>query len=97
MAAIVHAAVEVTDCDHASLSRLRGTQLVSASSNDEIGELLDAIQTQTQEGPCLDAIRTGEVIVVTDLAGDPRHASYGLRALETPGVLRSTARTWKRR
>jgi GAF domain-containing protein len=86
MAAIVHAAVEVADCDHASLSHLRGQQLVSASSNDEVGELLDAVQTQTQEGPCLDAIRMGDVVVVNDLAGDTRYASYGPRAVEKTGV-----------
>ena len=86
MTAIVYAAVEVTGCDHASLSYLRGKELVSASSNDEVGELLDAIQTTTQQGPCIDAIRTGEVMVVDDLTDDRRYTSYGPRAVEATGV-----------
>ena len=86
MTAIVHAAVEVSGCDHASLSYLHGKRLVSASSNDEVGEVLDALQTETQQGPCLDAIRTGEFMVVDDLQTDRRYPSYGPRAVEATGV-----------
>jgi GAF domain-containing protein len=91
MTAIVQAAVEVTGCDHASLSYLRGKRLVSASSNDRIGPVLDAIQTETQEGPCLDAIRYGGVVVVDDLRSDVRFSTYGPKAEAATGVLSSMA------
>lgn len=83
---IVTTSVEaVPACDHASLSHTRGRVLVSESSNDDIGPLIDRIQTETQEGPCLDAIRTGESMASDDLAADPRWPAYGRRtASETP-------------
>ena len=43
-------------------------------------------QTETQQGPCIDAIRTGEVMVVDDLTDDRRYTSYGPRAVEATGV-----------
>lgn len=92
MRLIVDAAVELIDgCDHASLSHLRGGSLVSASSNDTIGILLDGIQTGAEEGPCLDAIRTGEVTSVADLRSDERWPTYGPHAVEAAGVVSSIA------
>lgn len=92
MAVIVRAAVEVVDaCDHASLSYMRGKSLISASSSDTVGISADGIQTGAQEGPCLDAIRLGEVIVSADTASDPRWPAYGPRARESAGVVSSLA------
>lgn len=90
MRVIVDAAVEVIDgCHHASISHIRGRSLISASSNDAIGHILDGIQTGADEGPCLDAIRTGEVMVADDLAVDERWPVYGPRAVESVGVISS--------
>lgn len=43
-----------------------GMQVVAASS--ERTHLLELLQLQTDEGPCLDAYRTGEIVQVDDLA-----------------------------
>ena len=87
MRIIVDSAVEVIDgCDHCSISHIRGRSLVSASSSDSAGLVLDGIQTGADEGPCLDAIRTGEVQVAEDLTDDPRWPVYGPRAVESAGV-----------
>jgi hypothetical protein len=92
MAVVVEAAVELIDgCDHVSLSFLRRGELRSASSNDEIGPILDAIQTETDEGPCLDAIRLGGIQVSDDLSADPRWPEYGPRAVEASRVISSMA------
>jgi GAF domain-containing protein len=92
MQRIVEAAVELIDvCDHASISHMRGRSLVSASSNDTVGILLDGIQTGAEEGPCLDAIRTGEVMSCADLGADDRWATYGPHAVEATGVRSSLA------
>lgn len=92
MALLVGAAVEAVEgCDHASLSHMRGKSLVSASSNDDVGILLDGIQTGAGEGPCLDAIRVGEVMVASDLRVDERWTTYGPRAAEATGVVSSIA------
>lgn len=87
MGSIVAAAVEVVEgCDHASISHMRGQSLISESSNDEVGGILDGIQTGAGEGPCLDAIRTGEILVSRDLGADERWPTYGPRAVEATGV-----------
>lgn len=92
MEAIVTAAVDVVDeCGHASLSHTRGKSLLSRSSNDDIGIILDGIQTGAQEGPCLDAIRHGEVIVAPDLRIHDRWPAYAPRAVESTGVISSMA------
>ena len=89
---IVHSALEIIDgCDHVSVSHLQGKELRSRASNDEIGPLLDAIQTETQEGPCLDAIRDGTVYASDFLGDDPRWPEYGPRAVEATKVLSSMA------
>ncbi|HEU5151135.1 MAG TPA: GAF and ANTAR domain-containing protein [Iamia sp.] len=92
MRLIVHSAVELVDgCHHASISRRRGRSLVSASSSDEIGLILDGIQTGAQEGPCLDAIESGEIMASDDLEADARWPVYGPRAVESVGVRSSMA------
>ncbi|MFB9923166.1 GAF and ANTAR domain-containing protein [Amycolatopsis halotolerans] len=48
------------------LADLRGGLQVVASS-DESTRLLELFQLQTDQGPCLDAYRTGDVVVVRDL------------------------------
>jgi GAF domain-containing protein len=89
---IVATAVEaVPGCDHASVSHRRGRQLLSESSNDEIGPTLDRIQSETQEGPCLDAIRTGEPTASEHLQSDPRWPSYGPRSASESPVRSSVA------
>jgi transcriptional regulator with GAF, ATPase, and Fis domain len=92
MQVIVDAAVElIDDCDHASISHMRGQSLISASSNDTIGIVLDGIQTGAEEGPCLDAIRTGEQMACGDLRDDARWPVYGPHAVESVGVHSSLA------
>ena len=92
MKVLVDAAAEVVGgTEHASISHMQGRALVSASSNDEVGHSLDGIQTGAQEGPCLDAIHTGEIVVTHDLRTDPRWPRYGPAAVDSTGVLSSYA------
>jgi GAF domain-containing protein len=86
MGVIVAAAVDLLECDHVSLSYLHGKELRRASSNDDVGPLLDAIQTELQEGPCLDVIRTGGIVVSDDLANDDRWPRFGPRAAGVASV-----------
>ena len=92
MEVIVAAAVEAIDgCEHASLSYRKGGALISAASNDDIGIMLDGIQTGAQQGPCLDAIRMGEVTVSANLEADGRWPVYGPRAVEATGIVSAMA------
>lgn len=92
MELIVRTALDVIDgCDHSSISCMRGRSLISASSSDVVGRILDGIQTGADEGPCLDSIRTGEVVATADLSTDERWPTYGPRAVESVGVRSSMA------
>jgi GAF domain-containing protein len=92
MKVLVDAAADVVEgVAHASISHMRGRALVSASSNDDVGHILDGIQTGADEGPCLDAIRTDRITVSRDLRADERWPQYGPAAVDATGVLSSLA------
>jgi GAF domain-containing protein len=54
----------------------------SAIASDEWSKGFDELQYEEQEGPCLDAYRTGNTFRIRDLAVDPRWPSYVPRAVE---------------
>jgi GAF domain-containing protein len=56
--AIVHGAVELVDgCDHATImQRGRDGRYTTAVSTDEVARLIDKLEQQHHQGPCLDAI-----------------------------------------
>jgi transcriptional regulator with GAF, ATPase, and Fis domain len=60
--------------------RRDGQPFTVASSND-LAAQVDEIQYGTDEGPCLDALRTGTVVQVDDLSREERWDSYRPHAL----------------
>src|SRR4051794_275909 len=54
----------------------------SAIASDEWSKAFDELQYVEQEGPCLDAYRTGNTFRVRDLAAEGRWPSYAPRAVE---------------
>ena len=62
----------IDGCDHASLMLLRGGQPVTAAASDDVAELIDQIEREVGDGPCLDAIKDEAVFVDADLTdGSP--------------------------
>ena len=59
----------------------RDHQSVTVASSDEFAMLLGEIQYRHGQGPCLQALRTGERVKVPDLATDDRWGEYRLHAL----------------
>lgn len=59
----------------------RDGQAFTAAGSDAFAAQVDEIQYATDEGPCLDAIRTGEPIEVDDLAGESRWELFRPRAI----------------
>jgi GAF domain-containing protein len=52
------------------------------AASSEAANILELFQIQNEEGPCLDAFRTGEVVIVDDLTEDPRWPAFARRALD---------------
>jgi len=59
----------------------RGGLPLTAASSDALAARLDEVQYGQGDGPCLQALRTGQVTVVTDLATEVRWGSYPAQAL----------------
>jgi transcriptional regulator with GAF, ATPase, and Fis domain len=84
---IVDLAVETIDgCDHAGVSVLHGKEVETPAASDDIPRAVDAIQYETGEGPCLDAIREHEVFESGDLAHEKRWPKFAGRARRETGV-----------
>lgn len=50
---------------------------------DEVTAAIERVQEDTQEGPCVDAYRTGELVLVADIRDDPgRWPRFAVRARE---------------
>ena len=60
---------------------LRNDQAFTVASSDERSLQLDEAQFGADEGPCLDAARTGDVMRVENMATDPRWPVYGPHAV----------------
>jgi transcriptional regulator with GAF, ATPase, and Fis domain len=84
---IVDMAVEMIDgCDHAGISFLKRGKGTTPAASDDIPPLVDAIQYETGEGPCLSAIREHEVFQSGDLASESRWPHFAARAAAETGV-----------
>jgi len=75
----------------------RARRPVTVSSSDATARAVDEIQYDGDQGPCLEALSTGRVVIVTDLADEQRWNGYPARALAHaagpgPGRPRSSRR-----
>jgi len=84
---IVYLAVEHLDaCEFAGFSMVEGRRITSPASSGEVPRIVDAIQSEVDEGPCLDAIREHAVFQTGDLANEKRWTKFAARAHEETGV-----------
>jgi transcriptional regulator with GAF, ATPase, and Fis domain len=84
---IVHLAVETLDvCDFTDITIVERGKVISPASSDDVPRLLDAIQGEVGEGPCLDAIKEHEVFQTRDLADEERWPTFAVRAHQETGV-----------
>jgi GAF domain-containing protein len=76
--AIVHATrISVPAFDHVSISVRRSDgEIETRSGNDQLVWELDAVQYDLKEGPCVDAIEHGSVVVVENLPHESRWPRY---------------------
>jgi GAF domain-containing protein len=84
---ICHLAVEtVAGCETAGVSIASSKKVTSRSRTDELPRVLDEIQSETQEGPCVDAIKEHEVFLTGSLAQEERWPNFARRAHAETGV-----------
>jgi GAF domain-containing protein len=84
---IVHLAVGTIDnCQHAGITVIDGLRITSPASSDEIPALVDRLQSETGEGPCVDAIRDHAVFYTGHLSSEERWPHFAPRAREESGV-----------
>ncbi len=73
-------ATAVVGADSAGVSLLHDGHLRFATALDERCSNLERVQESEQAGPCVDALRAGEAVAVTDLAEVPGWGAYGQAA-----------------
>jgi GAF domain-containing protein len=84
---IVRLAVENLDaCEFAGISFVEGRKITSPASSNDIPKILDGIQSETGEGPCIDAIKEHEVFQTGDLRREKRWPNFSSRGHEETGV-----------
>lgn len=76
----------VESCDLAGVSLVRGGEIETPAASHETLRRIDDLQYELDEGPCRDALKQGEVVVVSDLGTDPRWPRWGPRMVEEVGV-----------
>ena len=71
----------VPGCDHAGVTLWSGGKPSTAAATDDTTLTLDAVQYETGDGPCLQAIRDGVVYQVDDFEHDGRFSRFAAEAI----------------
>ena len=81
---VVQAAVQlIPGCDEGSVSVVLGRrQITSQAASGDLPRIVDAIQVETGQGPCLDAAYKQVTVRVTDMATETRWPLFAKRAAE---------------
>jgi GAF domain-containing protein len=84
LAGIVHAALElVPHAAEASVSLVTGRRTIeSRAASSDLPRRVDALQSETGQGPCLDASYEKRVVSVPDLSTDKRWPDFSRQAFE---------------
>jgi GAF domain-containing protein len=84
---IVHLAVEHLDaCEFAGITKIEKRSITSPASTGDVPKRVDEIQAETDEGPCLDAIKQQEVFETGDLGAEERWPNFAVKANDDTGI-----------
>lgn len=73
--------------EHAAVSLVHGGERVeTVAATDDVPRIVDRIQYETGEGPCLSAIREEEMFLVQDLSAETRWPAFIERVVKETGV-----------
>jgi len=73
-------------CEHASVSVVHGRRVRTEAATSDGPRHADMLQSETGEGPCLDASYDHATVACGDLANDERWPQFGPRAVEATGL-----------
>jgi GAF domain-containing protein len=80
-------AVDTVDaCEAAGISIAEGKKVSSRSTTNDLPRMVDEIQSETQQGPCVDAIKEHEVFVTGSLSQEARWPDFAQRAHTATGI-----------
>ncbi|PPK97937.1 diguanylate cyclase (GGDEF)-like protein [Kineococcus xinjiangensis] len=79
---LVRRVVEVLPVSGAGVMLTEGRGLRFAAASDDVLLRIESLQDEVGEGPCLEACRTGQPVLVPDLAADERFPRFAPAALE---------------
>jgi hypothetical protein len=84
---LTRTAVErIPGAEHAGITRVTATRTETVAPTSELVKLVDQIQYDLRNGPCVDAVLKEQVFETNDLATDPRWPAFGRRAAQEHGV-----------
>lgn len=84
---IVRLAVDTIDaCQHCGISIVEGRRIGSPAASDAIPAIVDQLQSETGEGPCVDAIQDHEVFQTGRLSQEERWPNFAHRASQQSGI-----------
>jgi GAF domain-containing protein len=88
LARISSVAVDIVDgCDHAGMFIVhRHDTIDTPAASDDVAPVVDAIQYEIGQGPCLEAIQAHESYLIDDLTTEDRWPAFSRRAAEETGV-----------
>lgn len=69
-------------CDCCGVSMVEGDRIVTRAASDDRADRVDHAQYSADEGPCIQAIRTGHEVAVDDFGTEQRWPGFVPRALE---------------
>lgn len=84
---IVRTAVDtIAGCESAGITVVEKLTPKTRAASDQLAVQVDAIQNETNQGPCLDSIRDHEVFCTDDLTSEDRWPQFAPRAADETGV-----------
>ena len=84
---IVELAVEhLQACEYAGITLVEGTKVSSPASSHDVPKIVDHIQSETGQGPCVDAVKEKEIFETGHLSSEQRWPKFSQRAFDETGV-----------
>jgi hypothetical protein len=77
----------VPGCQLAGVSIGRNGRFTTPAATDEVVRLIDQLQYEGRDGPCVDAIEDDTTFNVPDLRAEPRWPNFSTRAVSEHGIL----------